>query len=148
MSQGLTDMQFRLLGYLRQQETTPSYREMQVALGISSSSGVHRLVTALIERGFVEAIPNRKRCLRVVQPPVTREALQAWLASVPSHILHAELERRDNDPAWNGIAVISVDVSTGPDICACTCGIRAGTPEARACPQQICPLRGDNREAA
>ncbi|MBD3762616.1 helix-turn-helix domain-containing protein [Rhizorhabdus sp.] len=139
MTQGLTDQQFALLTFLRQQVTTPSYREMQVALGLASSSGVHRLVTALIERGFVETIPGRKRCLRVVQPPVTREAIAAWLASVPSHILHAELERRDRDPAWNGEA-------TGPAVCPC--GHRAGTREARECETNICPLRGDNREAA
>lgn len=41
----------------------PSYQEIQEGLGLSSKSEVHRLVYALRERGLIELIPNRARCI-------------------------------------------------------------------------------------
>jgi SOS-response transcriptional repressor LexA len=140
MSQGLTEKQAALLDHLRQQSGTPTYRQIQDALGFASVSEVHRLVQGLKDRGFVETKHGFARSLRVIEPPVSLQAQLAWLRTMPSHLLHAELERRDNDPAFNGCA------AEGPAVC--TCGVRPGTPEARDCPNEICPLRADNREAA
>ena len=52
----------------------PSYDEMKDALGLASKSGIHRLITALEERGFIRRLPNKARALEVIKLP---EAYQA-----------------------------------------------------------------------
>ncbi len=47
----------------------PSYDEMKDALGLASKSGIHRLITALEERGFVRRLPNKARALEVIKLP-------------------------------------------------------------------------------
>lgn len=47
----------------------PSYDEMKDALGLASKSGIHRLITALEERGFVRRLPNKARALEVLKLP-------------------------------------------------------------------------------
>lgn len=63
----LTDRQKQLLDYLRSCNRCPSYIEMRDALGLTSKSGVHRLITALEERGFVRRLPNRSRAIELVE---------------------------------------------------------------------------------
>ena len=48
---------------------SPSFEEMKEALDLKSKSGVHRLISALEERGFIRRLPNRARALEVVQMP-------------------------------------------------------------------------------
>jgi repressor LexA len=47
----------------------PSFDEMKDALDLASKSGIHRLITALEERGFIRRLPNRARALEVVKLP-------------------------------------------------------------------------------
>ena len=47
----------------------PSFEEIKDHLGLASKSGVHRLVDALVERGFLRRLPNRARALDVVRRP-------------------------------------------------------------------------------
>jgi len=47
----------------------PSYDEMREALSLASKSGIHRLITALEERGFIRRLPHRARALEVVKLP-------------------------------------------------------------------------------
>ncbi len=47
----------------------PSFDEMKDALGLKSKSGIHRLITALEERGFIRRLPNRARALEVIKLP-------------------------------------------------------------------------------
>lgn len=47
----------------------PSFDEMKEALDLKSKSGIHRLITALEERGFIRRLPNRARALEVVKLP-------------------------------------------------------------------------------
>ncbi len=47
----------------------PSYDEMKDALGLASKSGIHRLITALEERGFIRRLPNKARALEVLKLP-------------------------------------------------------------------------------
>ncbi len=47
----------------------PSYDEMKDALGLASKSGIHRLITALEERGFIRRLPNKARALEVIKLP-------------------------------------------------------------------------------
>lgn len=69
----LTRKQYDLLRFIheRVQETgvPPSFDEMKEALDLKSKSGIHRLITALEERGFIRRLPNRARALEVVRLP-------------------------------------------------------------------------------
>lgn len=69
----LTRKQHELLMFIheRMKETgiPPSFDEMKDALDLASKSGIHRLITALEERGFIRRLPNRARALEVVKLP-------------------------------------------------------------------------------
>ncbi|HEY4071397.1 MAG TPA: transcriptional repressor LexA [Sphingomicrobium sp.] len=54
---------------LKQDGVSPSFDEMREALDLKSKSGVHRLISALEERGFIRRLPNRARALEVVKMP-------------------------------------------------------------------------------
>ncbi|HJP68480.1 MAG TPA: transcriptional repressor LexA [Sphingomicrobium sp.] len=57
---------------LKQSGISPSFDEMREALDLKSKSGVHRLISALEERGFIRRLPNRARALEVVKLPEVR----------------------------------------------------------------------------
>lgn len=63
-------------------EIAPSFDEMREALGLKSKSGIHRLITALVERGYLERLPNRARALEVKRLPEGYEA-----SSTPSSLV-------------------------------------------------------------
>jgi repressor LexA len=69
----LTAKQHELIRFIQQrlEETgiSPSFEEMKEALDLKSKSGVHRLISALEERGFLRRLPNRARALEVVRQP-------------------------------------------------------------------------------
>jgi len=52
----------------------PSYDEMKDHLGLASKSGIHRLITALEERGFIRRLPNKARALEVLKLPADVQA--------------------------------------------------------------------------
>jgi len=56
-------------GRLGDSGVSPSFDEMREALSLKSKSGVHRLISALEERGFIRRLPNRARALEVVKLP-------------------------------------------------------------------------------
>ena len=47
----------------------PSFDEMKDALDLKSKSGIHRLITALVERGFIRRLPHRARAIEVIKLP-------------------------------------------------------------------------------
>ncbi|MEO0644194.1 MAG: transcriptional repressor LexA [Pseudomonadota bacterium] len=69
----LTAKQHELIQFIQQrlEETgiSPSFEEMKEALDLKSKSGVHRLISALEERGFIRRLPNRARALEVIKQP-------------------------------------------------------------------------------
>ncbi len=69
----LTRKQLELLMFiherLKEAGIPPSYEEMKEALDLRSKSGIHRLITALEERGFIRRLPNRARALEVIKLP-------------------------------------------------------------------------------
>lgn len=69
----LTRKQHELLIYIHEQleagGISPSFEEMKEALNLKSKSGIHRLISALEERGFLRRLPNRARALEVVKLP-------------------------------------------------------------------------------
>jgi repressor LexA len=74
----LTRKQHELLTYihgkLAETGVSPSFEEMKDALDLKSKSGVHRLISALEERGFLRRLPNRARALEVVKIPEVKGA--------------------------------------------------------------------------
>src|ERR1044071_5176729 len=71
----LTAKQKELLLYIHERikETgvSPSFDEMKEALDLASKSGIHRLITALEERGFLRRLPHRARALEVLKLPAS-----------------------------------------------------------------------------
>src|SRR5690606_19137807 len=71
----LTRKQLELLVFiherLKEAGVPPSFDEMKDALDLASKSGIHRLITALEERGFIRRLPNRARALEVIKLPET-----------------------------------------------------------------------------
>jgi repressor LexA len=69
----LTRKQHELLRFiqtrLEDSGISPSFEEMKEALDLKSKSGVHRLISALEERGFIRRLPNRARALEVLRQP-------------------------------------------------------------------------------
>jgi repressor LexA len=59
---------------LKQDGISPSFDEMREALELKSKSGVHRLISALEERGFIRRLPNRARALEVVKLPEVQQS--------------------------------------------------------------------------
>ena len=71
----LTRKQYELLRFiherLKEAGVPPSFDEMKDALDLRSKSGIHRLITALEERGFIRRLPNRARAIEVIKLPET-----------------------------------------------------------------------------
>src|SRR5688500_12978996 len=69
----LTRKQHELLMFIheriKESGVSPSFDEMKDALDLASKSGIHRLITALEERGFLRRLPHRARALEVVKLP-------------------------------------------------------------------------------
>jgi repressor LexA len=77
----LTSKQHQLLLFiqerLEQNGISPSFDEMKDALGLKSKSGVHRLINALEERGFIKRMANRARALEILKTPADATANKA-----------------------------------------------------------------------
>jgi repressor LexA len=88
----LTRKQHELLIFIRsrlhESGISPSFDEMKDALGLRSKSGIHRLITALEERGFIRRLPHRARALEVLRVPenVREEAPQKPARFAPNVI--------------------------------------------------------------
>jgi repressor LexA len=113
----LTRKQLELLLFinerLKESGVPPSFDEMKDALDLRSKSGIHRLITALEERGFIRRLPNRARALEVIRlpeavtpslsPPRQRgfvpNVIQGRLGKAP------EPQVRHNEPANDPIAI-------------------------------------------
>ena len=71
----LTKKQKELLNYIQKFQSkngvTPSYEEMKSALSLKSKSGIHRLVIALEERGFVKRLAHKARALEVIKDGIS-----------------------------------------------------------------------------
>jgi repressor LexA len=89
----LTRKQHELIRFIqtRLEETgvSPSFEEMKEALDLKSKSGVHRLISALEERGFIRRLPNRARALEVLRQPddVVSGASASSAATLPSNVV-------------------------------------------------------------
>ncbi len=86
----LTQKQKELLLFIHErmqdQGVPPSFDEMKVALDLKSKSGIHRLITALVERGFIRRLPHRARAIEVIKLPENSESSQKKSGFQPSVI--------------------------------------------------------------
>ncbi|MDH2328713.1 transcriptional repressor LexA [Cereibacter sp. SYSU M97828] len=73
----LTRKQMELLDFIKQRMdrdgVPPSFDEMKEALDLRSKSGIHRLITALEERGFIRRLAHRARAIEIVKLPEAME---------------------------------------------------------------------------
>ena len=74
---------------LNESGISPSFDEMREALDLKSKSGVHRLISALEERGFIRRLPNRARALEVLKLPETAAPGAAVAAPAPRPVIPA-----------------------------------------------------------
>src|ERR1051325_1164450 len=116
----LTKKQHELLMFIHERikETgvSPSFDEMKEALDLASKSGIHRLITALEERGFLRRLPHRARALEVVKLPQ-----QATMAAPPK-------ARAPSNPKSAAGARALRGVATAPRALRVLGRIAAGTP--------------------
>lgn len=95
----LTAKQSQLLefihGRLQESGVSPSFDEMKDALGLKSKSGVHRLINALEERGFIKRLANRARALEVLKLP---ESIGQKVSSVSDNVVLGQFGRSADRP--------------------------------------------------
>src|SRR5450756_2300818 len=87
----LTRKQYELLRFinerLKEAGVPPSFDEMKDALDLRSKSGIHRLITALEERGFIRRLPNRARAIEDGERPVAVPVMGRIAAGTPIEAL-------------------------------------------------------------
>src|SRR6202008_1897875 len=109
----LTRKQYELLRFinerLKEAGVPPSFDEMKDALDLRSKSGIHRLITALEERGFIRRLPNRARAIEVIKLPELSPG-GARRGFTPS-VIEANLGKgRGSAPADDGERPVAVPV--------------------------------------
>ena len=71
---------------MRSSGVSPSYEEMKQSLNLRSKSGIHRLISALEERGFIKRLAHKARALEVIKLPETASANDIYNSFSPSVI--------------------------------------------------------------
>ena len=104
----LTKKQKNLLLYInkkiRSSGVSPSYEEMKNSLNLKSKSGIHRLISALEERGFIRRLAHKARALEVLKLPETASAYDIYNSFSPS-VIKGGL---DNDVSKNDTSEVPV----------------------------------------
>jgi repressor LexA len=93
----LTRKQLELLMFvnqrLKESGVPPSFDEMKDALDLRSKSGIHRLIKALEERGFIKRLPNRARAIEVIRLPESHQPQQARSRGFSPSVIEGNLGR-------------------------------------------------------
>ena len=125
----LTKKQKNLLMFinkkLRSSGVSPSYEEMKQSLNLKSKSGIHRLISALEERGFIRRLAHKARALEVIKLPETASAndiynsfspsvIKGGLDKEPSNIENSEIPVLGKIAAGTPIEAIQNEVSRIP----------------------------------
>ena len=83
----LTQKQLELLtflkNHLKKNDVPPSFDEMKDALNLKSKSGIHRLVSALEERGFIRRLPNRARAIEIIKTTAIEPSIKSVNETLP-----------------------------------------------------------------
>ena len=91
---------------LRSSGISPSYEEMKESLNLKSKSGIHRLISALEERGFIKRLAHKARALEVVKLPETASANDIYNSFSPSVIKGGLDEENNENRSSNEIPVL------------------------------------------
>ncbi|MFN0024144.1 MAG: transcriptional repressor LexA [Parvularculaceae bacterium] len=125
----LTKKQHELLHFINERIRTtgvsPSFDEMKEALDLKSKSGIHRLITALEERGFIRRLPNRARALEVLRLADEASTTKKLAKFSPSVVAGNFAQRRGNAPAAKVRHALSGSTTTDLPVLG---RIAAGTP--------------------
>jgi repressor LexA len=99
----LTRKQLELLLFinsrLKEEGVPPSFEEMKSALDLQSKSGVHRLIVALEERGFIRRMPNRARALEVLKLPDSHSPSMSKKGGFKPNVIDGSLGKGRSSPA-------------------------------------------------
>ena len=105
----LTKKQKNLLVFinkkLRSSGVSPSYEEMKQSLNLKSKSGIHRLISALEERGFIRRLPHKARALEVIKLPETASANDIYNSFSPS-VIKGGLDENTSNEKSSEISVL------------------------------------------
>ena len=105
----LTKKQKNLLLFInkkiRSTGVSPSYEEMKNSLNLKSKSGIHRLITALEERGFIKRLAHKARALEVIKLPETASANDIYNTFSPS-VIKGGLDLENSKKSINEIPVL------------------------------------------
>ena len=86
---------------LKRTGISPSYDEMRVSLSLKSKSGIHRLISALEERGFIKRLPHKARALEVIKLPENAGAQDLYNNFSPKIIKGGlDLNKIDNEEVF------------------------------------------------
>ena len=99
---------------LRSSGVSPSYEEMKVSLNLKSKSGIHRLISALEERGFIRRLPHKARALEVVKLPEAASANDIYNSFSPS-VIKGGLDESNSKNISPEIAVLG-NIAAGTPI--------------------------------
>ena len=105
----LTKKQKNLLLFInkkiRSSGVSPSYEEMKNSLNLKSKSGIHRLISALEERGFIRRLAHKARALEVLKLPETASANDIYNSFSPS-VIKGGLDSSNTKKSINEIPVL------------------------------------------
>ena len=90
---------------LRASGVSPSYEEMKQSLNLKSKSGIHRLISALEERGFIRRLPHKARALEVIKLPETASANDIYNSFSPS-VIKGGLDENTSNVKSSEISVL------------------------------------------
>ena len=110
----LTRKQYELLRFinerLKEAGVPPSFDEMKDALDLRSKSGIHRLITALEERGFIRRLPNRARAIEVIKLPEVSAAGNSSRRGFTPSVIEGNLGKVRGGSADDGERPVAVPV--------------------------------------
>ena len=105
----LTKKQKNLLLFInkkiRSTGISPSYEEMKNSLNLKSKSGIHRLISALEERGFIKRLAHKARALEVLKLPETASANDIYNSFSPS-VIKGGLDFENTKKSLNEIPIL------------------------------------------
>ena len=90
---------------LRSSGVSPSYEEMKNSLNLKSKSGIHRLISALEERGFIKRLAHKARALEVLKLPETASANDIYNSFSPS-VITGGLDSSKNKKSIHEVPVL------------------------------------------
>lgn len=103
------DLLLFIHGRMKESGVPPSFDEMKEALDLASKSGIHRLIMALEERGFIRRLPNRARALEILRLPESAAAKPPMPRRFQPSVIEGSLSKRQ-EPSAGRIEAGGIDL--------------------------------------